>query len=284
VREFHVRLDGSFLARQIASMQSAHSSKLAPKESTTRAHKVRWLPRDAHARPRSATVARPAAPHITLDAADLDALLALARAHDAAEARRQATRLRTLVGNGSSLEPAIDAIVARADDFEHARRLATTDALTGVGNRRAFVEQLRRELSRARRTRAPLAVLLLDLDDFKAINDGFSHATGDHVLRLAARAAKQVTRQEDFVARFGGDEFAVLLPGADGELARSIGERIRARFASMSDAKLSLRLSFGAALLDAGCGSAQALLAAADRELYRDKAARKSLAALVASA
>jgi diguanylate cyclase (GGDEF)-like protein len=154
-----------------------------------------------------------------------------------------------------------------------------TDALTGVANRRAFADQLRRELARARRSGSSLAVVLIDLDEFKSINDHFSHATGDQVLRLAARSMRQVTRQEDFVARLGGDEFAVLLPGADGRLAHAIGERIRARFASMGEARLRLRLSFGLAVLDPSCASAQALLATADRELYRDKAERKSLVA-----
>jgi predicted signal transduction protein with EAL and GGDEF domain len=106
---------------------------------------------------------------MSLDAADLDALLALARAHSAAEAQRQAARLRSLVGAGSSIEPHIDALLARADEIEHARQLAMTDALTGIGNRRAFADQLRRELARARRSGSSLAVVLIDLDEFKSV-------------------------------------------------------------------------------------------------------------------
>ena len=268
-----------FLLKHRSGMQHTQTHTSPSKSSLARAHEGR-SPRPRH----SVTVLRPAYQSIALDAADLDALLALARAHGSAEAQRQAARLRTLVGPESSLEPHIDALLARAGDLEQAERMALTDPLTGIGNRRAFADQLRRELARARRTHAPLAVLLLDLDDFKAINDRYSHAAGDQALRLAARSARQVTRQEDFVARLGGDEFAVLLPGTDAELARTIGERIRARLSSMSGAGPTLRVSFGLAVSNPNCTGAHALLAAADRELYRDKAARKSTAPMLVSA
>lgn len=257
-------------------MQATQTTRSDSKLLTSKARRERLRRHATHAC-HSGAIARSAATTIALDAADLEALLALARAHGSLEAQREAARLRTLVGQNSEIEAHIDALVDRAEELEQAERLALTDVLTGIGNRRAFAEQLRRELARARRTHAPLAVVLIDLDDFKAINDRYSHAAGDHALRLAARAVRQVTRQEDFVARTGGDEFAVLLPGTHVELARTIGERIRTRFAELGGNGPQLRLSFGVAVLGDESSSAHALLASADRELYRDKAARKSL-------
>jgi diguanylate cyclase (GGDEF)-like protein len=98
---------------------------------------------------------------------------------------------------------------------ENARRSAYTDPLTGLGNRRAFDEALTAELARARLSRQPLSVLLADLNDFKRVNDRFGHLNGDHCLREVADVLRIAMRRLDRCFRWGGDEFAILLPETD---------------------------------------------------------------------
>jgi len=216
---------------------------------------------------------------VTFDAASLEALLALARAQDRAEAESQAARLRALLGvAGTRLEPHIGALVARAAELQRAQRLALTDELTKVANRRAFQDALRRELARAQRSRRPLALLLIDIDGFKSINDRLGHVRGDQALQLLARCLRRATREGDLVARIGGDEFALMLPETSAEEASAIGERIRAELDRASEAGLRIEVSVGRALAEPACVSVTALLAAADQDLYRDKDAGKARA------
>jgi diguanylate cyclase (GGDEF)-like protein len=115
------------------------------------------------------------------------------------------------------------------------RDIAHRDALTGIANRRQFDALLQRELAlrsqpgedRRDDDRSPLALLLLDLDDLKGINDNHGHPVGDAVLRQVAERAQSILRSTDTLARIGGDEFAVIAPGAHGEGARAMGEAIR---------------------------------------------------------
>ena len=106
--------------------------------------------------------------------------------------------------------------------------LAATDPLTLLPNRRSWDEQLSREIARARRTGQPLSIALFDLDGLKAVNDEFGHLAGDALLQDSARAWRAQMRAEDFLARYGGDEFAVLLPGCPLPEAMTVVERIRA--------------------------------------------------------
>jgi diguanylate cyclase (GGDEF)-like protein len=105
--------------------------------------------------------------------------------------------------------------------------LATRDALTGVYNRRAFLERTEQELLRVRRTGHPLALLVLDIDSFKAINDTHGHPAGDEVIRQLARSVESTLRATDFVGRLGGEEFAVTLPETNAHGALQLAERLR---------------------------------------------------------
>jgi len=106
-------------------------------------------------------------------------------------------------------------------------RLATLDALTGIGNRRVFYARAEAELARCRRKNIPLSLLMIDLDRFKMINDQLGHAAGDDTLRRFVALVSPHLREYDFFARLGGEEFAVLLPDANEEVAIAIAERLR---------------------------------------------------------
>ena len=119
----------------------------------------------------------------------------------------------------------------RADlmqDEEHAKRQARLDPLTGLGNRRAFDERLDRAIDHARLRSEPLSVIIADLDDFKVINDSYGHLNGDEMLRTAAAAMRGAVRDHDACYRWGGDEFAVLLPGVEQDVAEKVAERVSA--------------------------------------------------------
>lgn len=141
---------------------------------------------------------------------------------------------------------------------------AGTDSLTGAANRRAWDEELSAALLRAVREGLPLSVSLLDLDDFKEYNDRHGHQAGDRVLKEAAAAWRGILRASDMLARVGGDEFAVLLPGCPLDKAATISDRLRAAVPA------AVRCSVGVAVWD-GRESAQEFLARADRALYDAK-------------
>ena len=113
-------------------------------------------------------------------------------------------------------------------DEEQAQRQARIDPLTGLGNRRAFDERLDRAIDRARLEGQPLSVIVSDLDDFKEINDSYGHLSGDELLRTAAEAMRAAVRDHDACYRWGGDEFAVLLPNVEQDVAEKVAERVSA--------------------------------------------------------
>jgi diguanylate cyclase (GGDEF)-like protein len=115
---------------------------------------------------------------------------------------------------------------------ERLTELAHTDSLTGLANRRHLIEKLEREFTRARRYQRPLSLLYLDLDGFKAINDQFGHMFGDEILRAVAMSLRSVLRSTDVLARFGGDEFAILLPETTLEGSQNVAEKLRKALAS----------------------------------------------------
>lgn len=156
------------------------------------------------------------------------------------------------------------------------RRLALVDSLTGVANRRAFLDHGERILRRAAFDKAPVALLLLDLDWFKEVNDTFGHQVGDRVLQDFAAVVGTALRPSDFVGRLGGEEFACLLPDADTAQAVLAAERIRTRFGNykLPDSTVDFRFSVSIGVAEAAdCDFAlPAMLASADRALYRAKA------------
>ncbi len=142
--------------------------------------------------------------------------------------------------------------------------LARTDPLTGLANRRAWTELLRREIARARRDGSVFSVALVDLDRFKAFNDRHGHAAGDRLLKEAASRWSAQIREMDLIARHGGEEFALLLPGAADEHAVTVVERIR------RNTPEAITASGGVAEWN-GSEDPDALLARADAALYAAK-------------
>jgi diguanylate cyclase (GGDEF)-like protein len=156
------------------------------------------------------------------------------------------------------------------------RRLQTQselDELTGVLNRRGLTRGLEREILRCERAGQPLAVLLVDVDEFKSINDTFGHLTGDCVLATLGQVLGEAVRGCDLVGRLGGDEFLVVLPGADEARARDISERLRARVAELRipGSDRTIGISIGAVVETSGAPTVAAFIEAADRAMYRDK-------------
>ncbi len=158
---------------------------------------------------------------------------------------------------------------------ERLRQLATTDGLTGLANRRRFMEALEHEVQRHRRYGTPLALISIDVDRFKRVNDTWGHAVGDEVLRSLATICRAEVRDVDTVGRIGGEEFAVLLPDTAPEEAMAVAERLRAGVEAAplltAAGPISVTLSLGVSA-SPPCDGADTLLREADRALYRAKA------------
>jgi diguanylate cyclase (GGDEF)-like protein len=156
---------------------------------------------------------------------------------------------------------------------------ALTDDLTSLPNRRRFMTELRRESERANRAGTPLSVILLDIDDFKRVNDTWGHETGDLMLRALSEALAAATRTIDLAARLGGEEFAVLLPNTDAAGARGVAERIQSDFRQMTVTAgtdtVHATASFGISSFPDSAALTE-LLDHADRSLYEAKRAGKN--------
>lgn len=156
------------------------------------------------------------------------------------------------------------------------------DALTGIGNRRAFDEALAAAIVACREARTPLSLVMADIDHFKRINDSFGHPVGDEVIKMLARIITTSLRNSDVAVRYGGEEFAIILPNAGLDVAKSVAERIRKKFESR---KVTLRetgdtvgkvtASFGVAELRVG-DDAETLVQRSDRKLYAAKSAGRN--------
>jgi len=181
---------------------------------------------------------------------------------------------------GDAMDAMVQELQARDEQLktmlQRLNEQAVTDQLTGLPNRRYLWEVLGAELARARRKRAPLAVLLFDIDHFKRVNDRWGHEAGDMVLRNVAHAARKVVRESDIVARHGGEEFVIVLSEADETVALARAQALRAEISG-------LRLTYGGQLLDIvtvsvgvactrdGSGTAEDLVRMADHAMYEAK-------------
>ncbi|MFQ5407828.1 MAG: diguanylate cyclase [Anaerolineales bacterium] len=165
--------------------------------------------------------------------------------------------------------------VQNAQLFDQVQHLARTDSLTGINNRRHFFELAEREFERARRYHRPLSVLMLDLDHFKEINDLHGHLVGDEILREVAALCLQNLRDADILGRYGGEEFAMLLPEAELDEARNAAERIRRRIGGAPiltrGVSVTVTVSIGVVVLQEGVADVLALIEAADAALYAAK-------------
>lgn len=162
------------------------------------------------------------------------------------------------------------------------RETSIRDSLTGLYNRREFDRRLRDELKRCSRYHHPLSLLMLDLDHFKAINDGYGHPVGDKVLREVTKIIKNEVRDsEEMVARYGGEEFAVIMPETDKLGAAVLAQRIRAAVAAYTFSAdethpLNVTVSIGLAGFPNDADSTEKLIVAADRALYAAKRAGRN--------
>ena len=170
------------------------------------------------------------------------------------------------------LSERIEGLLARLEVAAH------TDSLTGLANRLAFDEACDRELSRAARRGSPPALLLADLDQLKDINDRFGHQAGDDAIIAVGRILETHLRNEDFPARIGGDEFAVLLPATGAEAARNVGERLSRALCELGPTDRSLGMSFGIAVPGEDGDTRDELMSAADEALYVAKRANAKAA------
>ena len=193
--------------------------------------------------------------------------------------------LTDLAGRQISLKTALMDVLANAAllrvpiiiEYEELKKLelnAVTDPLTGLYNRRLFGESLEKELNRARRYGQPLGLVILDLHDFKEVNDKHGHPRGDDVLRATAATLKKALRTSDFAFRIGGDEFALLLPQTDSAQALALSRRVGAAFAEAIQPlqlAVSVGMDHGVAVYPQDAEQADQLIRIADERLYRLK-------------
>lgn len=184
--------------------------------------------------------------------------------------RKLVTQSRRLVKMGDFMQKEL-LRAHEATEFQ-----ATHDFLTRLWNRAAIMDTLCREIIRHERENRPLSFIMTDIDHFKHVNDEYGHLAGDEILREAARRLVSNVRQYDSVGRFGGEEFAIVVPGSDEQGAGGVAERIRLAFDDSpmiaGETSVHVTLSLGVATLHAGISSdLESIVRAADTALYRAK-------------
>lgn len=170
--------------------------------------------------------------------------------------------------------PGSPMVMMEYGEIRRLRHNAGTDPLTGMNNRRIFEEELNREINRCARQGSIFSLLLLDLRKFKSVNDTYGHAAGDDILRGVARSCQEVLRASDSYSRTGGDEFAILLPGAERPSAESLAERIAKKFqehANIVAPNTAVAIDYGIAVFPEDGQNAVKLFDFADKALYTNK-------------
>lgn len=155
--------------------------------------------------------------------------------------------------------------------FEENKRLAVTDSLTGLNNRHKLQDSLEAELERASRYNRPLSIIMIDMDDLKGINDSLGHPAGDEALKLVANAIQRSIRKVDLATRFGGDEFVIVLPEADLEVAISVAERLHQEVSRLKIEDRQISVSLGVAAWNKTFTTPESFIDAADRAMYSAK-------------
>jgi two-component system cell cycle response regulator len=172
------------------------------------------------------------------------------------------------------------AVIHNSIVFEQTQEDSLTDPLTGLPNRRSMFVHLSRELARAERLKSEVALIVMDVDGFKAINDTYGHNVGDHALREVAVALQGALRPYDLCVRYAGDEFIVVLADCSREAAEIKRRELQSRIAEIqvdvrAGKRLRLAVSAGASVFPDDGSTYETLLAAADQGMYRDKAQRR---------
>ena len=185
------------------------------------------------------------------------------------------TALAWRIANGAAYVAVVAVAMAGLQTLRHSQaqlaQMVVQDQLTNVLNARAFADRLSEELDRNRRYPRPLALLYMDLDNFKVINDTHGHQTGDAVLRLVADAMRSSVRHSDIVGRLGGDEFAVLMPETDAQLADAAAKRLVAGLRNVFQGTPNVTASIGVVACTATDASTDDLIRRADQAMYDAK-------------
>ncbi len=185
----------------------------------------------------------------------------------------------------SAFASQVAAALENARLYEETRRLSITDPLTGIGNRRHFIELAQREFQRSHRYQRPLSLIMLDLDHFKVVNDTYGHLVGDKVLRAIAKLCENNLRESDIIGRYGGEEFLILLPETPGfesapnksdeHTAKAVAERLRKMVESTptqtAQGEIPITISLGIAELTGDIDDLDTLIDRADQALYQAK-------------
>jgi diguanylate cyclase (GGDEF)-like protein len=205
------------------------------------------------------------------------ALTALANASTPGDSFLALDRARSLLGrDAEAYYPLLESLTKKAEEIDRLRTMARYDALTGIYNRRTFEEAFQREFARVQRSGDSFALVCLDLDGLKEINDEFGHASGDQALQIVARECARCIRSTDIAARLGGDEFAIILINSNFYCASAFVQRLRSAIESYRVADQQLGISVGIAVATLSAIRAEEVMEEADVDLYRDKASRKS--------
>jgi diguanylate cyclase (GGDEF)-like protein len=210
---------------------------------------------------------------ITMTASDIDAFANYGR-----EVGREIDRVLTAAENPTPFTPpgTPKSLEINADEMKALQHLAATDPLTGLANRRGGEKNILNEISRAKRERRPLSCILLDIDRFKQVNDTFGHQAGDQLLRDISNLLRRTVRAYDILVRWGGEEFLLVLPGVDHDVARVLAERVRIAIEALDTHGIGpVTISAGVAKFENDYDFA-ATLKAADRRLYQAKASGRN--------